>query len=172
MPIILSLIFVICVLMCVGAMVALPTYLPVIKTIAYQSPKNRKLIVSIMAIATFIICLVGISYLDAQVTETLSATVSGIENPFIEGSQQDKLLTRELWLQNIVIPSVREDCYTADVVVCAVSKQIENSLTMDANTEYIILLAHALTAMLGNIMMVNYILGDNRKKKVPTLIIG
>ena len=170
MGLLFSLIFIATLLLVLGGILAFPMYLPTLKQIAQQSVLCRRLMQAIFATFTLIVWLVGVAYMDAIMTNTLSSRV--VERPFVAGSAQDELLTRELWLQNIVIPSVREDCYSHDTAVCNASHNIDARLDMNANNEYIILLAHALTAMLGNIMMVNYILGDNRKKKVPTLITG
>jgi|SRR5690606_12385729 len=153
-----------------GALLALPMYLPALSQFAPTTLLRRRLIKSIFALATFIICLAGLAYIDAIVTNNLSSRA--VERPFVAGSEQDALLTRELWLQNIVLPSVRQDCYTNDIAVCNASNDIEARLDMNASTEYIILLAHALIAMFGNILMSNYILRDDRKKKSATLITG
>lgn len=170
MGLLFTLISVIVFLTVLGAILALPMYLPVLSQLARTTLLRRRLMKSIFAVSTFIVCLVGVAYIDAVTTNALSSRA--VERPFVAGSEQDELLTRELWLQNIVLPSVRHDCYTDDIAVCNASNDIEAKLDMNASTEYIILLAHALIAMFGNILMVNHILSDNRKKKSATLITG
>lgn len=172
MGLVTSLIAITSLLIVIGAIFALPMYLPVVRQFAHEALLRRRLMIAITSIFTFIVCFMGVAYMDALVTKTFSTPVSGIERPFADDSQQGDLLVRELWLQNIVMPSERAHCYTGDVAVCDASQSIEANLAMDANTEYVILLAHGILAAMSNIYFVSYILREKRKKKVPTLVTG
>lgn len=172
MEIIFTVIPIVCVLLSIGILFALPMYVPAIKDMVRHTAFHRQLTMATMGVFTFIICISGIAYLDAVITNGFSESISGVENPFITNSHQDNLLLRELWLQNVVPPSIRVDCYSNDVAVCKVANSIEANLHMNTSTEYLILLVHGLIASMSNMMMVNHILHDNRKKKSLNLLIG
>lgn len=172
MEIIFTIIPIVCVLLSIGVLFALPMYVPAIKDMVRHTAFHRQLAMATMGLFTFIICISGIAYLDSVITNGFSESISGVENPFVTNSHQDNLLLRELWLQNVVPPSVRADCYSKDVAVCQVAESIEASLHMNTKMEYLILLVHAWIATMSNVMMVNHILHDNRKKKSPNVVIG
>lgn len=172
MEIIFTFISIFCILVTIGAIFGLPIYLPAIKNTARLTAFHRQLTLAITGTLTFLICISGIAYLDALVTNSFSESISGIEKPFITNSHQDNLLMLEMWLQNVVPPSIRADCYTSDVAVCTVAQSIEASLHMNTKFEYLLLVVHGLIATTSNFMMVSHILQDNRKKKAPVLVTG
>lgn len=159
-----------------GVIFALPAFIPALRQRARQSPVFRYMLISSLSIITYIVLFFALTYLGAIVAKVFYTMPLcgdfgcgiGSPYPFEDDTQRDALLTRELWLHQMLplFIAPQESCLTGDTIVCDVAQDI----LRNTSTDYLIILLIMLIPAVSCAFTVRYLTRDNRKEKVKSAV--